>query len=256
MRLVSLNLWGGMLYKPLMSYIKEQSALTDIFCFQEVFSSSPGAPETSSGARMFLFKELFDLLEGFAGVFEPRSRGFDFEGKVNAPVSHGLAVFARKEHKILSAKGEVVGDGGENVDKDVKAQIVNLLLSTGKSLAVINFHGLALPGSKLDTKERVSQSEKLAGIWASLKGAPKILCGDFNLMPETRSVEILSAEARNLISEYGIKNTRNNISWERFGNKQYFADFCFVDKIIVVKDFQVPYNEVSDHLPMILDFEI
>ena len=205
---------------------------------------------------MFLFEELADLLSGFSGIFESRSEGFDFQGPVNAPVSHGLAVFVKKDHKILGSTGEVVSYAGEVVDKNIIAQIVNCVSSQGRQLAVINFHGLATPGNKLDTPERVNQSEKLVRIWENLPDVPKILCGDFNLMPYSRSINILSALGRDLIREYKVQNTRNEISWKRFGNMQKFADFCFVSKDIEVKDFQVPYNEVSDHLPLILEFDL
>ena len=84
----------------------------------------------------------------------------------------------------------------------------------------------------------------------------KILCGDFNLMPETESIKMLGEAMRDLIKDYKITNTRNEISWKTYNNKQYFADFTFVSKDINVLNFEVPYNEVSDHLPMILEFEL
>ncbi len=57
------------------------------------------------------------------------------------------------------------------------------------------------------------------------------------------------------------KQTRNKIGWEFFKDqegfvKQYYADYCFATSEIDVKNFEVPYVEVSDHLPLILKFEI
>ncbi len=40
MILVSLNIWGGVLYQPLIKFIKDYSDKVDIFCFQEVFSTN------------------------------------------------------------------------------------------------------------------------------------------------------------------------------------------------------------------------
>ena len=123
-------------------------------------------------------------------------------------------------------------------------------------LNIFNYHGIAKPGDKLDTAERLEQSEKILKIWHNT-GGHKILCGDFNLMPETQSVKILERSARNLIKEFNIDNTRNALSWNKFGHsKQHFADYVFVSPEIKVKSFEVPYMEVSDHLPMELVFRL
>jgi endonuclease/exonuclease/phosphatase family metal-dependent hydrolase len=66
---------------------------------------------------------------------------------------------------------------------------------------------------------------------------------------------------RNLIKDFGIKSTRGRICWEQYKHKpgftkQFFADYIFVSKRVGVKGFQVPHIEISDHLPLILDFEI
>ncbi len=65
----------------------------------------------------------------------------------------------------------------------------------------------------------------------------------------------------NLIKKYKIKTTRNSYAWERFKTrkgfvKQYFADYVFVTKGIKVKSFEVPKVMISDHNPMILEFDL
>lgn len=60
---------------------------------------------------------------------------------------------------------------------------------------------------------------------------------------------------RNLIKEFNIKQTRSNLSpYAKTKNFQKFADYTFITNDVVVKDFQVPYIEISDHLPLILEF--
>ncbi len=255
MKLVSFNIWGGSVYNPLMDYLRHESADTDIFCFQEVFSALPPAPKVSAGSRMFLFEELGEMLKDFYGLYEPRSEGCDFNGPVNFSASHGLAMFVKKILPVINYRGRLIAAVSEAADHLVKAQVLKLSLAD-KDCHIINFHGIAQPGTKLDTPERILQSQKLSGIWNGLGDAPKILCGDFNLMPETKSVGLLEALGTNLIKEYKISNTRNDISWKRFNNRQYFADYCFTSRQVKVLDFQVPYNEFSDHLPMILKFEL
>jgi endonuclease/exonuclease/phosphatase family metal-dependent hydrolase len=255
MKLVSFNTWGGTIYESLMDYIGKLSEDTDIFCFQEIFSALPGAPVVSSGARMFLFEELSALLKDFTGFFDLSSEGCDFNGPLAAPVSYGLAVFIRHGLEVKSRNIKLIATTNQQIDRLVKAQIFTLVCA-GMFLDVINFHGIAKPGDKLDTEERINQSKKLAEAWRSLGSMSKILCGDFNLMPQTQSVKILQDCGRNLIREFNIQNTRNKISWTRFNNKQNFADYCFVSSGVKVKNFQVPYTEASDHLAMVLEFDL
>ena len=256
-KLISLNVWGGTLYEPFLSYIQEHAKNTDIFCFQEVFSALFPAPLVSSKARMFLFEELQKELKDFSGFFQPRSWGYDFNGEVNFPVAHGLAIFVRQsaQIKVLSVNSKTILEIGNVADKFVVAQIAQLAINN-KTFGLINFHGLAQPGEKLDTTERIIQSEKLKVIWDQLNVDQKVLCGDFNLMPETQSVKMLEESGKNLIKEFDIKNTRNEISWNMYNNKQYFADYTFTSQNLKITSFKVPYNEVSDHLPMELEFEI
>jgi len=85
------------------------------------------------------------------------------------------------------------------------------------------------------------------------------LGGDFNLYPQTKSIKIFEeAGYRNLIKDFGVKETRNKFAWEQFPDeeKQHFADYCFVSKNIKIIDFQVPNVLISDHNPLILDFDI
>ena len=130
-----------------------------------------------------------------------------------------------------------------------------------KVVNLMNVHGKAHPGHKKDIPERILQSQKIIDFMAD-KSGPKIIGGDFNLLPDTESVKMFEkAGYKNLIKDFNIENTRNRLSWEQFQHqpdfvKQYFADFCFVSPDVKVKSFEVPYNEVSDHLPLILDFEI
>lgn len=85
----------------------------------------------------------------------------------------------------------------------------------------------------------------------------KVLCGDFNLLPQTKSIAMLEGRMRNLIKEYNIKTTRSKLNpYHGTPTEQHFADYVFVSEDIKVLDFKVPEAEVSDHLPMILEFEI
>lgn len=84
----------------------------------------------------------------------------------------------------------------------------------------------------------------------------KIIVGDFNLLPETESLKIIGEGMRNLIGEFNIARTRSNLS-PFFGKKEFqkFADYTLATPDVKVLDFKVLEVEVSDHLPMILEFD-
>lgn len=245
--------------KELFLYLKDQAQDTDIFCFQEVFSSAAG-PLDFKGARCRLFSELRELLTGFEGYFSPAYGGWIDMQKVGFEIFEGQAIFVKNSFSVKDVGATFIfGQQEMEITADFINEPKNLqyvqLDVAGKDLLIANAHGKWHPGEKLDTPERIEQSQR---VLAFLKkySCPKILCGDFNLLPETKSIRMLEGDLKNLIKEYRIKSTRNQISWKRFSNMQHFADYAFVSKAIKVRDFAVPYNEVSDHLPLVLKFDI
>jgi endonuclease/exonuclease/phosphatase family metal-dependent hydrolase len=78
----------------------------------------------------------------------------------------------------------------------------------------------------------------------------KILCGDFNLLPDTDSLAILEQGMRNLVKEYRVTSTRSQF----YEKPDRFADYILVSPEVIVEDFQVLDEAVSDHLPLLLEF--
>jgi len=239
-----LNSWFGRVGKPYFDFIKNESSKTDIFCFMEV------SPD--------LYSKLSAILKGFNGIFH---KGIIME---ILGISSGQAIFSTKAIKI-GKNGKV--SIYRQSSRDVGFMEFSELTVKEKKIWLGSVHGKALPGNKLDTPIRLKQSEKIISFFAD-KSGPKIIGGDFNLMPDTESIAMFEkAGYRNLIKEYKIKSTRNHFSWEqaerqskeegiKFFGRQYFADYVFVSPGIKVKSFGVPNIEVSDHLPQILDFEV
>jgi endonuclease/exonuclease/phosphatase family metal-dependent hydrolase len=135
--------------------------------------------------------------------------------------------------------------------------IYTKLAVQGTFLHVLNFHGNSRPGNKLDEPSRLEQSQKILEFFANLTG-PKIIGGDFNLAPETQSVKMFEQSGYiNLNKKFDIKNTRNENVWKLYPeNKMYYSDYVFVTPDVKVESFEVPYNEISDHLPLELIFSL
>jgi len=261
MKLICLNIWAGQVQKPLFEYIKKESQSTDIFCFQEVFHSVENVKQKESrGVNMHMFGELLILLKGYKGYFIETSKRHNILGPIDLNVSFGSAIFVRKKYKIsVHTKYQIVG----SVEDTVEDGLTNLprglqqltLKVTKRDLNIFNYHGIPYPGNKLDTPERIRQTKKILGILKTTKGLV-ILCGDFNLYPETKSVKLFEKKYKNLIKEFKITKTRNEVSWSRHKVKQKFADYIFTSQKISISSFEVPYNEISDHLPLVLEFRI
>ncbi|MDR1026682.1 MAG: endonuclease/exonuclease/phosphatase family protein [Lactobacillus sp.] len=81
---------------------------------------------------------------------------------------------------------------------------------------------------------------------------PTIIVGDFNLVPESKSIQLITEHFRNLPVEYNLKTTRPASSDK--GNQ--VIDHIFVNDKIDVKEFKAIDSETSDHLPLIMDFDI
>ncbi len=106
---------------------------------------------------------------------------------------------------------------------------------------------------KLGDFRTIAQSEF---ILSKIKqNVPCIVTGDFNLLPNTKSIKMIDEKMTNLIKVYGIKSTRPTFD-DGLDKGNLVCDYIFVNNKVKVKDFKVIDTNVSDHLPLILDFEI
>lgn len=260
MKLISLNTWGGRSFNSLIEFIKQHSQDTDIFCFQEIQNTTSDIKEFHN-LRVNLLWEIKQVLPHFHDFYFPVMKGFDDEAEaVNFNLTFGQAMFVNKNIKVTSEENYIIFQ--EENFKKLKKDFSNLptplqylgFKINNKEFAVFNFHGTSFPGSKFDTDRRLSETKKVKEIMESKKGA-KILVGDFNLLPDTQSIQAYEKNLRNLIEEFNIQRTRSKSS-PYYGKEDFqkFADYTFVSKDVEVISFEVPKVEISDHLPMILEF--
>lgn len=257
MKLISLNIWGGHELDSLLSFLREHREKTDIFCFQEVWSYSE--PLTSNGIRLNVLEELSALLSGHQAFFDPIQDRIDAKGNIDIPSVYGRVTFV-KAGLPVGQRGFIFTSGGHNTysgdDWNVMGhgfQYLEIEVG-GRSLTIINFHGLSRPGNKLDSPERIAQSKKILDFLKSVTGA-KIVCGDFNLMPNTESIRILEGGMSNLVKTFDIQDVRGDLNARLHPeNPQRFASYMFISPEIIINSFEVPNVSVSDHLPLVLQF--
>ncbi|MDE1874581.1 MAG: endonuclease/exonuclease/phosphatase family protein [Patescibacteria group bacterium] len=251
MKLITLNVWGGRVSKPLALFIAAKKDI-DIFCFQEVFSKAAHKDTSEAtddpGYDVDTLGTLSDLLPDHVAYFCPITGDY-----------YGLAMFVKRGIRIVDSGEATVYDPHENLDSRSigldharKLQWLKARCSNGEQISILNIHGHWAGKSKSDTADRLEQSKKILAVSKSL-GGEQVLCGDFNLRPDTESIRMIErAGMKNLITRYNIASTRSSL----YTREEKFADFIFVSSGVEVRDFRVLPDVVSDHSPLYLKFDM
>lgn len=228
MKLIFLNVWNATLRDPILHFLELHSQSTDVFCFQEAD------------------EEMRRLAAGPLSDFEPVVACKN----VSETDAFLLATYVRNGTNIVRSATILENDRSAGL-----GLYVQVAFGAG-SAHVCNLHGVSRPGDKLDNAVRLRQSKELCEFFDGKNGS-RIIGGDFNLLPETRSIEIFEeAGYRDLINEFRIPTTRNRFAWERYPHdRQFFCDYAFISAEVNLRGFAVPNVEVSDHLPLILEIE-
>jgi hypothetical protein len=256
MTIISLNCWAGCRFSKLIEFIKQKAETTDVFCFQEMVFGGPGGFVTSYEAKSKLFEEIRTALPGYQGYAYPAPENARI-GKEALPegLTIGMAMFIKKDITVTE-QGGIRLYGEDPFQGDLAGistgSLQYVVVQKGtETFTVGSIHGLFLDRrvpspSKYDTPERLEQSRRLVEFFGARQGK-RVLCGDFNLRPQTESIAIVSKVMRNLIAEYGVTTTRNFEYAQMEEFKDYIADYAFVSPEVILKDFKVLPDIVSDH---------
>ncbi|MHB0978299.1 MAG: endonuclease/exonuclease/phosphatase family protein [Minisyncoccota bacterium] len=244
MKLITLNTWGARIRKPFLDFIINNQDV-DIFCFQELYDEAePVLGAHYPKAHFNLFSDIKKLLPNHNGFFRPVLEGV-----------YGIGIFVKKNI-------EITGEGETSVHIDQRTNKKSLISghhdrslqwieikTNNKVYSILNVHGLWNGKGKTDTPDRLAQSQKIKGFMNTIH-APKILCGDFNLRPDTESIKMLEQDMNNLIKTFGVETTRTSF----YTKPEKHADYIFTSPEIKINHFEVMSDEVSDHSPLLLNF--
>lgn len=267
MKILSLNVWGGMLHAPLIDYLATVDA--DVYCLQEVpravAARSPwltyrdGAVELQQRAN--LYREIATALPGHDGFFAPAMRGELLDGDRPCHQEFGLATFVRQDIAVIGQAMDFIhgtfsphGFGAHPRARNAHAVRV-YDYKADRPLCVVQFHGLREVDGKGDTPSRDAQAEALAALVRQLHrdGEGLVLCGDFNVLPDSRTFETLSHLGLNdLVTTRGFTDTRTSL----YTKPGRYADYMLVNDRVQVDDFTVVATpEVSDHRALLLTID-
>lgn len=242
LRLMSLNIWGGRLLDTLLEFIKSHQNI-GIFCFQEVYSQTHQnlTPTPHNPVCLDIYERIAEILPNHHAFFRPIIEGV-----------YGLSIFVRKDYHILEEGWDWIYKNMQYSGRDPShsriMQWIKVAIES-QEINIINVHGLWNGQGKMDSPQRILQSNIIKEFARRLH-SPTILCGDFNLMPNTKSIEILEYGMQNLIKRYNVLSTRSDI----YKKPERFADYIFMPKELEVLEFRAFKNEVSDHLPLYVEF--
>jgi endonuclease/exonuclease/phosphatase family metal-dependent hydrolase len=257
MKIISINTHRGEKLEELLKFAEEE--MPDIICMQEVYALDDIElnPQIGPGGRCFNFHNIFSNNKLFPySFFAPTFRFNGSERDLAYDGYFGNATYSSKPfNSAQSYFFDILFEYEHQISrKDPSQQPRNMQLIMyeflNKKLQVINTHGIwQLKERKDDTSRTIKMIDTLLS--HIIPDIPTIIVGDFNLLPETESIKNLeNAGYQNLIKTFNIKSNRNSKGYPEI------IDYIFVSKDIIIQNFNVPNIEVSDHLPLILDFEI
>jgi len=240
MRLLSLNV---ALFETnndlLLDFFSKQNL--DIVCLQEVaaridasvnpdFVSKVVVDKATKNLEHSFFSKTWIIKEFHLKNFHKKDN-FDYHFGGFLKVGNYLKTKFRIVNKsnIFVQKGSMIPTNWSNWPKEQSKaiQVVDLELPNFKKLRIINYHGIW-------TKEKIGNDETLRACKKILKLANKvnystIIVGDFNLFPDTSSMQVFSNDFISLVDKYNISTTRPK-SNELSNLKRNVVDYILVSK--------------------------
>ena len=235
LRIFSLNTEYGKYSDTFIPYLESIREDFDVFCFQECPNNARDTTVFEPEHDPHLFEKCTQVLPEFRSYYS------EFVSE-----SFGIATFVRGDlRQKLRWETYIFRDSGEPfLDRWERNSATKAMNNTVDGIVIVNLHGAWQPGTmKRDTPERILQSEILMQ-FTKKREEKTVLIWDFNLMPDTQSMKILEKSYTNLITKYGITNTRTAV----FTKPRAYADYACVGKDISVQDFGVHLEPIfSDH---------
>lgn len=244
MKIVQLNIWQGKFGKEIIGFLKAEAP--DFVCMQEVNDLKGRA-----GYKFFATLDEIKEETGFEHVFMSPTYSSRY---MERELEYGNAILSRlpfESTETVFTKGEYVRHFDiEEHDGEIRNLQIGKVKAGGKDLYILNHHGYRIPRSKAGDSESLRQMKLIAGKVRALNGAV-IMCGDFNLSPDSESIGVIDKELTNLSAVNGLKRTYN-----QFSIVNAVCDYIFVNDRVKVQDFQMSDEVLSDHKALVLEFDL
>jgi len=249
----------------LIEFLKKENP--DIGCFQEVTRGLDKNVDKEYISKDIIDKGTVSLKHSFFGptnVFGKFNMenfhgqdDFHFDPKGFLEMGNYLkSKFEIKRARNIFLEGEFTYDTSREKwpnEQQRAILVADLALDGRQPLRIVNYHGIWTRHKKGNART-LEACKKILEYAQQIKGNV-IICGDFNLFPNTPSIKVFEKDFVSLVNQFNVKSTRPS-SNELNGNGRNIVDYIFVDKKIKVNNFNVYDSDVSDHLPLVLDFAL
>lgn len=239
MRILQLNIWSGRVIGRLERFFSKNRF--DLICLQEAAWSD----EDEFLRKFCVTVEQIKSLTGLEHDF--RSSNWGMKILSGGQIEQGNVILSREE--IVHRQTETIyGEYGvvknlEDLENHAgTVQIVKLM----SGLNIVNYHGIWAPDSMGD-KRSVETMKTMGALIEKIDG-PVVMCGDLNLVHDSLAMRELGF-LRDLTAEYGVKSTLSGLKLD----KKIACDHILVNDSVVVRDFQVVSDVVSDHLGLVIE---
>ncbi|MBI4176216.1 MAG: endonuclease/exonuclease/phosphatase family protein [Candidatus Aenigmarchaeota archaeon] len=240
----------------LLEFLREQKP--DILAMQEVSSGRENFCEDKT-------LDLFDEIKKSTGLhgFSVPSRGVRYpDGEVcvdstafltRYPVVSDVKTIWLRDYREYDSRRFRPEEEKERLPRNAIHAQVRI---DGRNVNLFTGH-FAWSTSPTDSHEKMRQIRILVDYIRKLGGEPFILTGDFNMPPNTHVMEEVSAIGRNWVVEAGIKATLHPKIHHIAKVKPLFVvDYIFTSGHFRPVKIAAPVMPVSDHLPVIGEFEL
>ena len=264
MKLVSLNVAVFQANnKHLFKFFQEQNA--DFICLQEIsrgledsvdknYITIDPVNKATTSLKYFFYGPNTVFSEFKVSNYHDTLFSFAFGGQLE------FGNYTKSKFEILKAQNIFIEnhftyshDRSGWPEEDYRAVLVTDHEVNGKKLRILNYHGI-WTRNKLGNKKTL-KGNKIINYLALQAEGEVIICGDFNLLPHTPSMKLFEKNFVSLVDKFGIKRTRPK-SNELNHLKRNVVDYIWVSRGVKIKKFEAPDVEISDHLPLILDFDL
>lgn len=242
MKLVQLNTWAMRLKRQVYALLEQEAA--DVVTLQEMLDAD---------IKIGLLPTLNELQQETGYKYRHHAPAYAWN-HMHTKAYYGNSILSKLP--IEQANVEFVNGVYTDDFHDYESQynIRNFqhvtLRVDGKLLHILNHHGIHVRGDKRGNDNTLAACQKIGDYIRGLDGAV-ILTGDFNLEPNSGSLQLLNSTLRNLPVEARLRTTRSNLT-----PKTEVCDYIFVNDQVIVNEFRMSDTVVSDHNALILDFTL
>lgn len=249
MKLVQLNIWQGKIAIAVERFLKQQDA--DIVCLQEVFSSDLFVPALDNLSVLeILQKEL-----NYPHVYFEPTYSFSING-INTRFGNAiLSKFPLQDRRCVFTSGEYhfVENWRHHIDHyhgNTRNALICNVQSPAGNFSLVNHHAF-WAATELGNEQSVGAMQKLVTEIRDIK-EPLIVSGDLNVSTESPVMRLFDGWLEDLTAAHDLNDTLTE-----FGKVRNVAcDHILISRDVSVASFQKSPAVVSDHSPLILDFNI